>query len=805
MKSGVGFSDVPDSAVAGKQASEKAINMAGRTDPCDIVLLFCTARHNQTVLREVVSSVVGNSVPIYGGGAAGIITNESFGYAGDQVGVACLWLDGSKCDAFTDGGLLESEEDVGYRLGRDFARLGITPVSPIMLLYDAVTREDDNNVRLMMATRILTGMKNALGFLPDLAGAGMMGDHACSPTNQYIGQSIGKNYAIAFAFSEDIHMESVIMHGCHPASMYFTVTKADGPMILEIDRKPALTYMNELLGNAIIPEQYPFFLLFGINFGERWGDYDEDKYASRLCLGIDRERDGIIMFEPDMVEGTEFQIMFRTFNLDYMRPKIESLFENLNGREPVFAMYIDCAGRCAGYGGTDMEDALILQQTVAGRVPVLGIYTGVEIASVAGRPMGLDWTGVFCLFSRNVEFEGEKTFSSTDALVDSHAGPTDVALVDSRAQAGSTDAVDYSKYPNIEVINRLCMQNVVKILDLDIHTIALRYELELKRRGFHLISELAVSLRQMNDYESMFIQIAQRVNSALNMQKTLVLLSNGKGMFIPSVLQGFSLVEKERLSITPVRLPEELLSFNPVIVTPDDSPTCFSDIIKLYGLPYFIASPIILQGEVAALIMTGRLVEQPPYFTRLAQSDLETVHSITELLGSVLIRLRLHDITRQAETDGLTGLWNRNTFQSMVEDYLDGDNTGAFMMIDIDFFKSVNDTYGHLVGDNVLKTSAAAMRNVLRESDIIGRQGGDEFVVFCRGIKNREDAINKAVQIQDAWRSIIPEGATTIITASIGVSMSPRHGSTFRELYNSADAALYIAKKRGRDCFVLFE
>ena len=105
------------------------------------------------------------------------------------------------------------------------------------------------------------------------------------------------------------------------------------------------------------------------------------------------------MFEPDMVEGTEFQVMYRSLDLDYMKPRIENLFDRLCGREPVFALYINCAGRAAGYGGIDLEDALVVQSTVAGRAPILGIYTGVEIASVRGRPRSLDWTGVFCLFS----------------------------------------------------------------------------------------------------------------------------------------------------------------------------------------------------------------------------------------------------------------------------------------------------------------------------------------------------------------------------------------------------------------------
>ena len=97
------------------------------------------------------------------------------------------------------------------------------------------------------------------------------------------------------------------------------------------------------------------------------------------------------------------------------------------------------------------------------------------------------------------------------------------------------------------------------------------------------------------------------------------------------------------------------------------------------------------------------------------------------------------------------------------------------------------------------------MRLVLRDSDIIGRQGGDEFAVFCRGIKNGSMAERKAIQIRKAWADIIPEGSTKHITASLGISISPHHGSTFTELYSNADAALYKAKERGRDCYMLFD
>jgi len=90
MKVGVGYSDNPETLAAGLQAANMAVRNAHRNDPCDMVLLFTTARHDQQALREAVTSVVGSTVPIYGGGAVGVITNDYYGYAGDQIGLAAI-------------------------------------------------------------------------------------------------------------------------------------------------------------------------------------------------------------------------------------------------------------------------------------------------------------------------------------------------------------------------------------------------------------------------------------------------------------------------------------------------------------------------------------------------------------------------------------------------------------------------------------------------------------------------------------------------------------------------------------------
>ena len=793
MRVEVGYSDIPDSASAGVQAVRAAVKMSERQEACDLVLLFCTARHDPDVLRAAVAAEAGASALIYGGGAAGVITNEFFGYAGDQVGAACFWFDGADCRVLVEDGLIESEEASGTRLGKQLATLGTQPDSSVMLFYDAVDRSG-GGMRLLMATWLLAGIEKGLGFLPGLIGAGMQGDHVCTPSKQFIGDSLGEHYAMALAFSDDICIDSAIMHGCRPASPYYTVTKADGPVILEINGSPAIEFMNGILGPAILPEQYPFFLLFGINYGERWGEFGENNHASRLCLGLDTERGGIVMFEPDMEEGTEFQIMFRSFDFDYMQPKIEALFDRLDGREPIFAMYIDCAGRCAGYGGVNLEDACVVQRAVGSRVPLLGIYSGVEIAPVGGRSRGLDWTGVFCLFS-----QGKRAAHRAAEGAD--------ARVWRQKRTGIREAMP------IKVALKLCEQNMAKVLALDAQSIVVRHELEQKRRGFSLLAELSVSLHQVKGHDRLLEMVVQRMNAALNMQKTAVLIPVTGNQFKPAILQGYS--EEESSSLLDLVIdvePAILEARHPVLVTASDGEGHLARLRNVLRLPYFVCSQIIVNDVLEGLLITGRMVEQMPFLSRLGRSDVETVQAISALLASLFVYQRLDDATQKAQVDALTGLYNRRLLESRVARIFSGGGEDgqmhALIIIDFDFFKQVNDNYGHQRGDDALKALAVTLRRCFRSSDIIARIGGDEFAVFCTNIGDIERLSNILFRLMKDWRGTklaADGGATFHATLSIGISVVPRDGADYSALFNKADIALYKSKRQGRNQFTIYD
>ncbi len=168
---------------------------------------------------------------------------------------------------------------------------------------------------------------------------------------------------------------------------------------------------------------------------------------------------------------------------------------------------------------------------------------------------------------------------------------------------------------------------------------------------------------------------------------------------------------------------------------------------------------------------------------------------------------RSQKLMEKADKDGLTKLYNKAAVEAMVSGLLkDGTATGcsALLMIDVDNFKQVNDTRGHLFGDSFLMETAREIRKLFREDDVVGRIGGDEFLVFVRNIPGPQVAKNKAQQITDALRSLAASGGVdSFASCSVGIAVCPLHGQTFRELYRSADYALYEAKRRGKDQYVL--
>lgn len=396
---GVGFSEELDSRTAGAAAAGAAVANAGGGLPA-LVMLFATSRHDPRELRDGVRQAVGEHARLIGGYAVGIITADDLAYDGYQVGIAVMVSDEVRAELFMESPLAGNEEALGLALGRQLAAASAADASNLLLFYDSVKRQS-GRFELNMATPLLRGMRQALPVLPPTAGAGLVGDMQCRETYQWFDDRIVQQSVLAVMLSGPIQMHSVVIHGCKPASDYHTITKADGATVLEIDERPALELIGDLLGNeaGISWRDYSFFVTLGVNRGDRYS-YDEDNYINRLCLRADTQRKGLVMFEPDLQAGSRVQLMRRSVDMGYVRERAEALLAKLAGRELLFALYIDCAGRAGTYAGTEEEEAAQLQRALKGRVPLLGLYSGVELGMVRGTVQTLDWSGVLCIFSR---------------------------------------------------------------------------------------------------------------------------------------------------------------------------------------------------------------------------------------------------------------------------------------------------------------------------------------------------------------------------------------------------------------------
>jgi len=160
----------------------------------------------------------------------------------------------------------------------------------------------------------------------------------------------------------------------------------------------------------------------------------------------------------------------------------------------------------------------------------------------------------------------------------------------------------------------------------------------------------------------------------------------------------------------------------------------------------------------------------------------------------------------KANRDVLTGLYNREFFERTASSALEKGtlSTAAVIFVDIDDFKKVNDTLGHVVGDDVICSIAKRLLGTFRHSDVVARYGGDEFVVFVNGI-SREDLSKRLQQLCDSFR--FPYRNDSIeypISTSIGAAMFPEDGKDYLQLLDHADSALYVAKRQGKNQFVLY-
>ncbi len=168
------------------------------------------------------------------------------------------------------------------------------------------------------------------------------------------------------------------------------------------------------------------------------------------------------------------------------------------------------------------------------------------------------------------------------------------------------------------------------------------------------------------------------------------------------------------------------------------------------------------------------------------------------------------NLKMKSEIDLLSGLYNKVTTEKLIKEVLENSNKEhdkyTLLIIDVDNFKNLNDSLGHITGDRVIKELAAELKKMFREDDIIGRIGGDEFFVFIKNSMDQNLILQKAQKVNTAFtKTYSNENKSVVISASIGVANYPNHGVDFETLYMNADIALYNRKADGKEGYTVYD
>jgi diguanylate cyclase (GGDEF)-like protein len=185
-------------------------------------------------------------------------------------------------------------------------------------------------------------------------------------------------------------------------------------------------------------------------------------------------------------------------------------------------------------------------------------------------------------------------------------------------------------------------------------------------------------------------------------------------------------------------------------------------------------------------------------------SEIQSLESVADICATAVQNAHYVERVKQlAYLDGLTGIFNRRFFELRIEEELERarrfSSGMAVIMVDIDQFKRLNDEFGHLLGDEVLRQVSSIFSQQLRKIDVVCRYGGEEFAILLSQTTH-EHAMGVAEKLRrmiDTWQF---PGVPRPVTISAGVATTPEHGTTRDELVKSADAGLYAAKQAGRNC-----
>jgi diguanylate cyclase (GGDEF)-like protein len=329
------------------------------------------------------------------------------------------------------------------------------------------------------------------------------------------------------------------------------------------------------------------------------------------------------------------------------------------------------------------------------------------------------------------------------------------------------------------------------------------YSLERQRaRHLEVINAIARETTAVLDQEELLIKVCSVIQHRFQVGHVSVLLRDNEDLLLRASQGGFTACgESEGRVPANTGLWGRTLAGNKTLIE-NDVQAC-SEYVGFYRETRSrMCIPLVSFGQTLGVLML-----ESDKIGSFHEEDIESLEAVADICATAIQNAHYVERVKQlAYLDGLTGIFNRRFFELRVVEEIDRArrfHTGmAVLMVDIDQFKRLNDEFGHLLGDEVLRQVSSMFHAQLRKIDVVCRYGGEEFAILLSQT-NPQHALAIAEKLRRLVESWQFPGVPRCVTISAGVATFPDHGTTRDELVKAADAGLYAAKQSGRNRVLL--
>lgn len=354
-----------------------------------------------------------------------------------------------------------------------------------------------------------------------------------------------------------------------------------------------------------------------------------------------------------------------------------------------------------------------------------------------------------------------------------------------------SDQVDFFDSETVDLLTLFATQASIALVNAEI------YSREQKRASqMETISAIARKATSVLRHEELLFQLCETIAGHLSQPGVALLTNEDDGTLILRAHDGELLpVIQASQSMMPKGNPAQIAMEQrapTVLRAGTDSPPV------LYATGSELLLPLVSAGQALGVLVLA--AKSPNAFP---DEDRPTLVSVADICSTAIQNAQhLQQVEQLAWVDGLTGVGNRRLFERRIQEEIERaaryEGTLSVIIVDLDHFKRVNDEFGHLLGDEVLRTVSHLFGSALRKPDVCCRYGGEEFAIILP-----ETTGAKAVVVAEKLRTLVAEysfpGIPRQITISAGVSDFPRCGNTRDALVRAADESLYQAKQAGRN------